>query len=99
MKSIIINVTKQDIQLGVKLSAHRCPIALAMKRKFKGVRPFVYFDSFRLYSDKKEEDGFPKQFREFGLPNEAMTFVERFDNSKLPLSYHLPFKFSVKVDL
>lgn len=80
MKTFSVNVTQEDIDNGEILTSRFCPVALALKRTFKGkVEAFVgvreatvIFRRF-LIPDKKVTINFPSNVR---------TFIVDFDSEK-----------------
>lgn len=87
-----INVTQRDIDKGEQGNTQSCPIARAMKRKFKtdSVRVGVYVASMR--STKTNEFG----TKIIDLPAAATRFIVDFDGVQVtPVA---PFKFEVEVN-
>lgn len=77
--TMTIRVTKEDIRLGRWKSSSACPIARALKRKFKGCYPVVEFFYIKINGDR------------YGLPKEAINFIRQFDD-KRPVK---PFSFQI----
>lgn len=72
-KKIIVNITKADIENGIKLTSKYCPIALAAKRAFKS--PLISVLSLtgiiKSYPTRKSHY--------YELPNKATDFIWDFD--------------------
>jgi hypothetical protein len=75
----LIKVTQDDIKNGTKRISESCPIALALKRKFKINYAFVRYSFFKL------EDGITHP-----MPEKACNFAEDFDRGKKvkPFSFY-----------
>ena len=74
-----INVTQEDILLGVEVSCDGCPIARAISRAIPSSKVFVLGDKAIIDSVW------------VSLPRECLEFVCRFDNG-LPVA---PFSFTL----
>ena len=74
-----VNVTREDISLGVEVSCDGCPIARAISRNIPGSQVFVLGDTAII------NGGW------VSLPRECLEFVCRFDNG-LPVA---PFSFTL----
>ncbi len=81
MKTIRVNITKQDIENGVPGTTDSCPVALACRRKLK--RFAVRVGTFNVWLN-----GLVRV-----LPRKAVTFIVRFDQRKSVK----PFSFMLKV--
>lgn len=88
-KSMIINVTQEDIENGIRHSCFSCPIALAVKRE-TGCNCSVESANFhlkaRIFMMGSYEAYFPGK--------EAEDFINNFDGGK-PVK---PFSFELDVD-
>ncbi len=69
-----IFVTKKHIKKGKRRKMLSCPIALALKQKFKDQEPEVSSEEVALWSNGDQ------QF--YTLPQKAQKFVEDFDEGK-----------------
>ena len=91
MKKLILNVTQEDIDNGIRLNLSSCPIALALKRELKyEVRVDIFPEKFNAkeYNDLKslvhciEVDPDSNKELYIKLTNKALKFIDRFDNKK-----------------
>lgn len=80
----LIVVTKDDIEKGKANDTRNCPIAIAMKRKFKHSVSWGYSQGYLLFNNKKIVACNRKK---------STKFVESFDNRE-PVK---PFKFYVEI--
>lgn len=85
MTHIVVNVTANDIVKGVQDEPASCPIALALGRHLRR-KPSVYVESVDVDGDVDTSFTVP-------LPDEASSFVRRFDGGHLAF----PFKFELDV--
>ena len=82
---MVINVTQEDIEIGIKKSSSRCPIARALMRIFPGNKVRVGFEDILIYNS-------------YGLVNRYKStknmkrFMNSFDHGK-PVK---PSRFIVK---
>ena len=85
-KIVTINVTENDIKYGIKQNNNCCPIARAIKRKFKTQHVAVcYQDIGILKNDSLQADNF------FHLDKEILNFMKKFDKGEQVK----PFKFEL----
>jgi len=82
-----IRVTKQDIELGRPNKGYFCPISLATSRELPNYR--IYVGRLCITLMKEEEI---KEIIQ--LPNEATTFIERFDEECEDVKVQ-PFEFEI----
>lgn len=85
-----VEVTKQDIERGIKWSKKDCPLARAIKRAFGA--QCVTVDSLIRIGDEQTTD------HVFEVPADALTFREAFDNSRkgTELEAVAPFAFNLQ---
>ena len=67
---MIVEITQEDIDQGIKGECSKCPLALALKRVFPIDEVGVYYFTFSV--GRKHHN----------LSDEAMMFVRNFDESK-----------------
>lgn len=79
-----IKVTQQDIDYGTQQSCSRCPIALAINRLSCVKKVLVSSTTIMVYVEDSAGDI-------YRLPDEACSFVDRFDNGK----FVMPFEFDI----
>jgi hypothetical protein len=82
MKTYKIEVKERDIKRGKVMEPCLCPVALALKRKFKKHVTVGYIFTSVLGLTSGTE-----------LPERAKTFIAKFDNGK-PVK---PFSFTIKL--
>lgn len=86
-KTILVNVTAEDIARGVKSESSLCPIACALRKiLLLGTRISVGVDDVGLY-------GQPHFHGDIDLPDEAGEWVQQYDKG-LPVS---PFTFTLEI--
>lgn len=95
MNDLIVEVTQEDIDNGKRRNCSRCPIALALMRKFNLDPSEDSLDAASV--GLTIASIFPVMHRErkpqyFNMPDEASEFIKDFD-SKLPVK---PFSFTLK---
>ncbi len=84
MKKKRIYVRKSDIEVGGRGNCFTCPVAMALKRAYKGRSISVQSDSYRV------DRGSIKTGAWFPLPETAVRFVRDFDAGR-PVK---PFSFT-----
>lgn len=100
-----IHITKEDITAGISQRCNRCPIALAIQRRFPHVRAhvdyteitvFVWEDPARWRSDMTTRSPVRVHGRTIytqETPEEASCFMAIFDDAKMLVS---PMSFMLK---
>ena len=73
LNRMTIKVTQEDINNGEKSSCTGCPIALALRRKFRAAKQVEVGTSMvNIWYDEK--------LKQIKLPKSITTFIERFDD-------------------
>ena len=85
MKKVKINVTKEDIKTGLRNNCDKCPVALAIVRKFKSELVFVGHRAWYAIDGKGNKVG-------GDLPIKAQEFIVKFDRG----AFVSPFTFMVE---
>lgn len=82
-----IEITQEDIKNGKKQNCWRCPIALALKRKFPAKNLWVQ----EVFIEDKGSNN-----EEYDLPKDAICFISKFDNEEtvLPFSFEIDLPFT-----
>jgi len=87
MKTILVKVTKRDIENGEPCNCYYCPVALAL-HCLKGLNGVAVHEGFvEKWSAQKQN------FIELSLPIRAKRFIKQFDRGNLLK----PFSFRLKV--
>jgi hypothetical protein len=73
---LVIEVTADDIRLGVPCDASHCPVALAVRRLYPGASAVMVGG----YSDREIEVSWASGWTAYAMPDEALGFVLRFDD-------------------
>lgn len=93
MKTVTINVTKRDIELGVRRNSKLCPVARAVQRKLGNncsvALNYIWFDF-----DNKTGT-FAHSL--IDLPPPVENFVRKFDAASTVKGSLNPFKFTIGV--
>lgn len=77
MKKVRIYVTKEDIKLGCKGEASKCPVAKAIMRTLK----VNYVCIYQHLAIEKEHSNFDLYYRvEMKTPEKAFAFINAFDS-------------------
>lgn len=85
--SVSVEVTQEDINRGVPSDADRCPVALALKRRFPKSAPDLHVENnLVIYAP----EGDTKRFQV--PPEEVQRFTMKFDEGKPvePLTFAFP---------
>lgn len=83
--TVTIEVTKEDIEKGIKHDARSCPINLAMRR-----RVYAKMDVHKGYVNMESLTG---RYYQAVLPETAVEFIQKFD-SGVEVK---PFRFQLKI--
>jgi hypothetical protein len=86
MDQVVIHITQEDLDHGVRGNCGFCPVAVAAERAFQALAAFVYFASGRCILELGCNGG-----RQFELPSLIGKFVLAYDNGE---KVH-PFSFTV----
>lgn len=93
MKTIIINVTKKDIELGKRGDCGKCPVARAARRKLGDKcnvsQHYMWFER----NQKTGKSPFPPIY----FPVFVEQFIRTFDLTFTQKDLLKPFKFTIKV--
>ena len=80
-----INVTEEDIRMGLRYECSKCPIAIALKRAYKEERVAVSTVAFLIYH-------LSIPLHTLDDDSNIVSFIEDFDNGR-PVK---PFSFEIK---
>ena len=89
MKTITINVTKEDIARGRPRRPNSCPVALATQRALDASVSAGCIAVTGIECSILEEHG---EYSYYALPDSARAFIKNFDNEKPGK----PFRFAMK---
>lgn len=95
MKKVRIYVTKEDIKLGCKGEAYKCPVAKAIMRTLKVNHVCVY----NLLAIEKDHLAFDSDCRvKMETPEKAFAFIQFFDSYDEEIQKSAkPFQFTIEV--
>ena len=68
-------VTKEDIQMGIRRECEACPVARALERMFPGY--FAHIDEHATISDNKGNT-----IVDMFISDDLLTWIDKFDNEK-----------------
>ncbi len=95
MKTLLVDVTADDIRLGKRLSSWFCPVARAILRALGwGIRRARYVG---VWGSSARVDYGPADQIRVSLPRSAARFILIFDAAKTPRRLLKTFKFRLKL--
>ena len=91
-----VEVTQEDIEIGIKGNARACPLAHAFRRALPGrdvtvFRHWAYDEGPEGWNESRETWKQRSKIGRFHLPQEATDFVSRFDRGDAvqPTVFHV----------